>query len=302
MFKTSLRNSLIAISLVTLGLCLVQSYFSLTRIGIVAEGGTAFYTDIMPGVSQVNGINTAFGDFRLAEAEHALASGGDKEKLAEKQRAEAKEKIDSLSKVYAASIPADGQTERAIFDKVASGYKAYQVLDEKFIALSRQNTPEMDEQAKAMFRTEMKTLYDTTGDLLDQLIAMHGKEAADVNAVNESAAFSARLLLWLTSAGGVLASIFATFFANNRVSRPMTELTKAMQAAARGEPQSSIPGETREDELGGIARAFRDNAIRVASMAEQHLVGEAQGASLRKKAMLALADEFERSVGGIVST
>jgi methyl-accepting chemotaxis protein len=82
--------------------------------------------------------------------------------------------------------------------------------------------------------------------------------------------------------------------------RPLGAVTAAMQAIARGETKTEIPGTQRGDEVGAAARAFEENAVRIAKWAEAQQAQEANSALERKQMMLDLANQFEKAVGGIV--
>ncbi|MBP0464227.1 HAMP domain-containing protein [Roseomonas sp. PWR1] len=89
------------------------------------------------------------------------------------------------------------------------------------------------------------------------------------------------------------------------VVRPMLRLTGTVGELAEGRLDAEVPGKARGDEIGGLAQAvevLRHNSLRGRA-------AEAEGAALREKAeaerraaTLALADEVERSLGGVAAT
>ncbi len=110
------------------------------------------------------------------------------------------------------------------------------------------------------------------------------------------------LARWSTVLGGaVMVAIvaFALFALNATLVRPLKAVTAAMQAVARGE-NKKVPGLERGDEVGDMARAFEENAVRIAQMAQAQRDTEATQAVERRRGMLALADNFESTVWGIV--
>ncbi len=114
---------------------------------------------------------------------------------------------------------------------------------------------------------------------------------------------SANLILIV---GSIIALVIGTLFAvliGRGISRPIREMTQAMQRLAKGDLDTSIPAQGRSDEIGEMAGAvqiFKSNAqekIRLeAEQAEKEKLAEAE----KRKAMLALADSFEASVGRVV--
>jgi methyl-accepting chemotaxis protein len=65
------------------------------------------------------------------------------------------------------------------------------------------------------------------------------------------------LTTWLIIVAALSLVSFAviTLWASRRISRPLTRITEAVRAVARGDWKSEVPGAERKDEIGGIARA-----------------------------------------------
>ncbi len=87
------------------------------------------------------------------------------------------------------------------------------------------------------------------------------------------------------------------------VSRPLSHLQHAMSTLAGGNLTVNIPYTDRGDEIALMARSlevFRDTA-RDAREADQRLARErAEGAEARRRTLIALADDFEQTVGEVV--
>lgn len=91
----------------------------------------------------------------------------------------------------------------------------------------------------------------------------------------------------------------------NNVANPIARLTEALGRLASGEKLREIAGAGRKDEIGDISRAVdririvtEEEALQKAADAEAERQRQDQE---RRQMMLKLADEFEKSVGGIVS-
>jgi methyl-accepting chemotaxis protein len=87
------------------------------------------------------------------------------------------------------------------------------------------------------------------------------------------------------------------------ISRPLGQLGARMRTLADGTLDGEIPGIGRGDEVGAMAatvQIFKDNAVRIRDL--EQVEAEAQGrvAAERRAAMESLANDFERSVNGIV--
>ncbi len=110
-----------------------------------------------------------------------------------------------------------------------------------------------------------------------------------------------------TILGGIASVAIAAllaFLANLMLARPLVSLVAVLQRMARGEIESEIAEARRGDEIGAVGRAVEGIKAMVTRKAVEeaeirHRADEA-AAEERKRTMIALADGFERTVGGIV--
>ncbi len=85
---------------------------------------------------------------------------------------------------------------------------------------------------------------------------------------------------------------------------PLRRIIVTVQALTHGNHSVHVGDQDRADEIGAINKAlqlFKDNAGRVAEMEEQRRQDEEQAARRQKQELNRLADDFEGSVGGVVS-
>jgi methyl-accepting chemotaxis protein len=89
------------------------------------------------------------------------------------------------------------------------------------------------------------------------------------------------------------------------ISRPLDQLGARMRALADGALDADIPGIERGDEVGAMAatvQIFKDNALRIRGLEKVEAETQQRAAAERRAAMENIADDFERSVKGIVSS
>jgi methyl-accepting chemotaxis protein len=142
--------------------------------------------------------------------------------------------------------------------------------------------------------------------ILDDTTAVLTGRAADIQGRVDDQAAHARtigLILDVVVALIQLGSIVLAFF---WVSRPIARLNGAMDQMAKGNLDVEVPGATRGDEIGDMAKTvavIRENAARDAvAKQEEAKRDEIARAGHRKANMQKLANEFESAVGNIVNT
>ncbi|WP_022722852.1 methyl-accepting chemotaxis protein, partial [Rhodopseudomonas sp. B29] len=117
-----------------------------------------------------------------------------------------------------------------------------------------------------------------------------------------------RPILWGLAAAIVGIGAFSTLVAwliGRSITRPLGALGKRMQTLAEGQLEAPIPGVERGDEVGEMAQTvqvFKDNAVRIRGLEQQEHEVQQRTAAERKALMQQIADEFERSVKGVVSS
>jgi methyl-accepting chemotaxis protein len=89
------------------------------------------------------------------------------------------------------------------------------------------------------------------------------------------------------------------------ISRPLGQLGARMRGLADGALDGDIPGIERGDEVGAMAatvQIFKDNALRIRGLEKIEAETQQRAEAERRAAMENIANDFERSVKGIVSS
>ena len=301
MKSLTLKTALIAVSALTLIMALAVGWISMSSLGTLNDGANTFNDNVLPGLQAAEEMNVAFGDFRIAGAEHLMATTEKEQSDAEADIEAAQAAFAEWSRKYAPTILADATEERASFEKIQADFKKYQDLNEQYVALSR---AAQDVEAGAIFRGEMNTLYLGTGDELDKLIDTNNAIADAVNADNDATFAST---WWIVAAlVGVLVAVAVGLIAFSLlgVIRPIARIVASMTTLAGGDKESAIPFTDRSNELGAMAKAiqvFKDNMIEADRLRAEQEETKKRAEAARRQGMLELADRFESSVGGIVN-
>jgi len=126
------------------------------------------------------------------------------------------------------------------------------------------------------------------------ILAMRSTEEAtqDMVVVRNFMLFSGLLLMLLTAGIAIVIS--------RSITNPIAKLTTAMRALARNELNTQVSQTSRGDEIGKMANAvlvFKDNAIKVETLAEQEELAATQRAEERASMMQELQSAFGAVVG-----
>lgn len=167
------------------------------------------------------------------------------------------------------------------------------------------------EQYKAAFAGLVDVIHERNKIRAEVLDTDAAQMIADAKAVDASAVVDQEALLDTTildignakvtssilAAITLIAGILCAFFIGRGITRPVINLTGAMQRLAEGDNDAEIPGMSRSDEIGAMARTlgvFKQNAID-----KEHL--EAQSAE-EQRAREARAQATEELIKGFDST
>jgi methyl-accepting chemotaxis protein len=127
---------------------------------------------------------------------------------------------------------------------------------------------------------------------------------SDARTSTESSIASTVRLQEIIAALTLLIGGLVAFFLARAVSNPITALTHSMRELAAGNFGVVLPGLTRKDEVGNIARAVDEFKVRAAEKAQREAAEKAEqdrrADAERQAALSKMADEFQTAVGDIV--
>jgi methyl-accepting chemotaxis protein len=285
----------VLVVLVALGLLSIRSF------GVINDQSTEISDSWLPSVESASTLNTLAGDLRSAQGEYLIAEDEVDQKEAAGAIQEASDAIAEARRAYEPLISTD--QERALYQQFNDTWSKYLDVSKRVIDLDDAGK---DAEAATVYLRESDTFYDNASAQLDALVKLNHDGAAAASDKGDEVFASSRKL----TIGGMIAAVVMSaligFIVARGITRPMGRLTATMHELASGNIEAEIPGTGRKDELGIIAKAvlaFKDNlrADAARRQAEEEAKKQAEAAE-RRKHMLALADSFEASVGGVVTT
>jgi methyl-accepting chemotaxis protein len=208
------------------------------------------------------------------------------------------QEIDTLLKEWGPIVPG---THRALFDAVVKDAAAFKAFRSETVRLGTEVSPEA---ANAQGNTDGNRANRKAFQVSIDALTKKGSE--DIEAVNRQAAelYSKRLTLLVSIAlgGTILALLIGWLIGHRQIARPLKIVTEAIQKLASGDydlPQAKVG----HDEVGDIWKAtqvFAGAMQETEQLRHQQAETEKQSAERRRIEMIALAQNFEGSVGGLV--
>ncbi|SFK34687.1 methyl-accepting chemotaxis protein [Methylorubrum salsuginis] len=157
--------------------------------------------------------------------------------------------------------------------------------------------------AQRVYNTTMSTGISAVLGALQKLVELNEAEARLSGEAAEAAYEKAVVLTALFVGLASLAAIAAAIGLGLHVGRPLRAMTATMGRLAAGDATVAIPATGRRDEIGAMAAAvqvFKDNLIRTRALEEETALARAEAEMQRRAATRAMADGFERAVGGLI--
>ena len=298
MRNLTIRTKLLAAFAVLSVFLIGQGLFAINRVAQVKSISTEMEENWLPSTRLTGSINTAAGDFRIAEGTHILSTTDDEMTKAEREMARISEQIRDLETKYEPLIFTPD--ERATYQEYKRNWADYLAANKEVVALSRQNR---NADATAIFKGRSLSAYDKAGAALDRLAEINVTDGVAASKQGNEDYSNARLMMVTATAGGALFAALACWAIIVGVSGPIRGMTDAMRRIAGGDTAIQVPALDRADEVGSMAKAlavFKDSLIEAERLRADQEAQKARNEAERKRMMNELADQFEASVKEVV--
>ena len=154
-------------------------------------------------------------------------------------------------------------------------------------------------------KTQGREIRLAMSKVVDERVAnLTNEMAQNVKDVDHVIDVTISQILYISAIGIIGALAILLLIIQFLVVRPIAETTNAMESVADGNLETEIKGADRKDEVGKLAQAlsiFKENALQNRRMTAEQERMKAQAAADQKAALNKMADEFEQSVGGVVT-
>jgi len=196
----------------------------------------------------------------------------------------------------------------AAVQKAEAAYRAYLPLAQETmrIAAQVQDTATIEQQDQlAKSSLASRSFYMTARMAFRDLTQLQQQRSTDgFNAAYAEAATQRNLLIGFVVAALVIGGGLGVLIGRFGIAAPIRQLTTCLMELANGRFDVAVPGATRKDEVGEIARAaetFKSNGIEAQQLRSEQEATKARSEQEQKALMHRMADDFDRAVGGIVT-
>jgi methyl-accepting chemotaxis protein len=161
-----------------------------------------------------------------------------------------------------------------------------------------------DAEAQALYRGEMKDVYDRAGAVLDEILSIQDRDAAESYEISNSL----RRWILIASIMSVLLMAAAAFgsmiYVRRQVTGSIKSTTSAMSKLASGDLSVEIPGAGRQDEIGEMAKTLQvfQGALVVKRAADEAAKIEASDKLARAQRVDTMTGDFNSAMGGLIGT
>ncbi|MFP1133187.1 methyl-accepting chemotaxis protein [Asticcacaulis sp. W401b] len=295
----SIKNLLVGILSFLALIILSVAALALVELDATNQDTRELADNWLPSVDVVNAINTDTSDLRVAEGSHIMSVAAEDMLVAERRFDAVMGELKSNQARYEKLI--SSQEEQRTYETFKSQLADYLVLHEQLFALSRANR---NAEASELFRGPMSAAFDKFSATLLVLVKLNREGANQSRKESQATYDQARLVLWGAIVVGGLTLVAAIWLVLTKVVAPLSSVTQAMKSISDGKLDTHVSHTHEKNEIGLIASTllvFREGLTEAKRLREETEALRVQAEVVRRDAMLKLADDFERSVGTVVS-
>ena len=255
----SIRILLSAASLLFLVLVIGLGAFSMQRLNDVNRVSDEIRNQWLQDIRLIGDLNNYMSDYRTGEGTHLLSNTSGELAAGEREIADLDAQVSRAQRSYESLL--HQASERQLYEKFARDWAAYKTIAAQVLALSHSGAKP---DAIAMYLTGSRRAFDAASDTLGRLTDQTVDRAAEASARAARAYSRDRELIIGAMLVATCLVLVTIMYITRSVSAPLLGLSRSMRDLAAHDLDADIPGETRDDEIGEMARSvavFRDNAI-----------------------------------------
>ena len=152
---------------------------------------------------------------------------------------------------------------------------------------------------------EMTRLEGSIRKGLDRLVQFALDDAHSSREDVDAAMSGMFRLNWVIVAAGAALGCLLAFACGLMITRPLSRVTRAMEALSQGDLEAKVTDDKRRDEIGALARTlevFRANSHSVRAMEEDQALQREQASAERARIMEGVVASFNAQVAGVIDS
>ena len=205
----------------------------------------------LPGVQETNRIKTLISEFRIFEMQHAMTLDNKVKREMDKLMEATQAKLKEAKASYEALLATDEERK---------AYEAFKGLREQYLQQhqSIRKMSEMNDTAGAalLLNEDSKTMFDRSGVVLDQLIAINSEAAAATAGTADAVFHLARNALFASLVVGLVLAVAAGAWITRSITRPLEAALKVADRVAAGDLTGTIDSHGN-DEVGQLLQTMQ---------------------------------------------
>ena len=294
----TIRSKLIA-AMALLALAIIASSASgWISGGIAGDGMKTVYADRVIPMRDLKTIADAYA-VNIVDTAHKVRNGNIEWAAGTKNVDEARKTLTQVWKAYSDTAMDDRERQLASTARRAMTQADTMVTD-LAAAIAAKDAAKLDDIVKR----QLYAAIDPVSEAIDKLVMLQQDEAKAVYDQTSVAFGISRTVMIAVILAAIGVIVFALYTVIHGVSGPLGAMTGAMTTLAAGDLTVEIPGRTKTDEIGQMAKAvqvFKDSMIETERLrAEQ--AAEQQRQLDRAKRIETSVGRFENAVGEVVKT
>ena len=294
----SIRLTLIGLLSILTGIVAYAGYTTFRDVTAINNKVVQYSENTIPYLGLLSYISSGVSRFRYVEAEHIFTRSRsntvEKENELERIRAE----ITKYIETYRSLI--NSELKRKDIEALEWSWSRYIRHHDNIVKLFHEGR---DLDAAAIYEVDMGDIMNYMTKTIDNAI-INEKNAASVERSAASSQYkAAQLTLFIGLSLTLIISLVATAYAIFWVSRPLGNLSGAMQRLADGGFDVEIPRLGHRNEIGRIALAvqrFKDKAAERAAVLEEARAAAEAGAKAKVSFIASMSHEIRTPLNGVL--
>jgi methyl-accepting chemotaxis protein len=220
---------------------------AIVRLADVAAESQQISGNYMPSLDHLGAINTASSNVRIAQLREVVADSDDTRANAANDVAALLANREKLVKDYEPLI--SSEEERKLWNEAQSDWKDYVTRSGRALELAKNGLA--SSAVLDLSTGESKQKFDSTGDKLDQVIAVNRKAGAQQTAEAQSQYKSGRIVIIGMMLVAMVLGLFIATYVGKAISGPVGETINIFKRMSAGNLDNVIDTK-RHDEVGEL--------------------------------------------------